>query len=178
MTTSLNKSWWLLALRGIFLIIFALIALFAPDIVILTMIMFFGFLLLISGFTLIFEGFTAADKGHRTLRIIDGIINIVTGIIVLLLPLESLAVIMIFISAWAVVSGLLQIAAAIKMRKVIENEFLTIVGGLISIIFGIVILLNVFEGAQAIVMVFGIFALITGILLVGLSFRVKKVVGA
>ena len=81
---------------------------------------------------------------------------------------------MIFISAWAFISGIFQIAAAIKLRKVIENELLAVTGGFISLIFGIVILFNLIAGAEALVIVFGIFALISGALTVILSLKVRR----
>jgi uncharacterized membrane protein HdeD (DUF308 family) len=174
MNTSIQKRWWLLTLRGILLIIFGFIALLTPGIVMLSLIIVFAVFLISSGIFLTAESISSVDKGQKALKIIEGIINIVTGIIVLILPAESIAVIMIFISAWAFVSGIFQIAAAIKLRKVIEHEFLAVTGGFVSLIFGIVILFNLIAGAEALVIVFGIFALISGTLTVVLSLRVKK----
>lgn len=156
------------------MIIFGFIALLFPGIVLLSLLIIFAILLFVSGIFLIAESISSVDKSHKTLKIIEGIINIITGIIVLILPAESIAVIMIFVSAWAFVSGIFQIASAIKLRKVIEHEFLAISGGFISLIFGIVILLNLIAGAEALVIVFGIFAVILGILNITLSFKVKN----
>lgn len=163
-----------MALRGIFLILFALIALFATRIVLLTIVILFSIILIISGILLLYEGFTSGVSDQKPLRFIDGILNILSGIFILLLPVESIVVIMMFISGWAFVSGAVQIAAAIKLRKIIEHELLTITGGLVSIVFSIAILLNLIAGAQALVMLFGIFSLISGILLIGLSVKVKR----
>jgi uncharacterized membrane protein HdeD (DUF308 family) len=178
MNSLIQKKWWLLTLRGILLVIFGIIALFTPCIVLISLLIVFAVFLFAAGIFLIAESISSVDKSHRILKIIEGIINIVTGIVVIILPAESIAVIMIFISAWAFISGIFQIAAAIKLRKVIENELLAITGGFISLIFGIVILFNLIAGAEALVMVFGIFAVISGVLIIVLSFRVKKLPAA
>jgi uncharacterized membrane protein HdeD (DUF308 family) len=174
MNTSMQKRWWLLIIRGIFLILLGLIAFFYPGIVLLSLIIFFAVFLIAAGISLMAESISSVDKSHRALKIAEGIINIITAFIILIMPAESIAVIMIFISAWAFVSGIFQIASAIKLRKVLENELLAITGGFISLIFGIVILFNLIAGAETLVIVFGIFAVISGLLTVLLSLRVKK----
>jgi uncharacterized membrane protein HdeD (DUF308 family) len=81
---------------------------------------------------------------------------------------------MIIIACWAIVIGIFQISAAIKLRKSIKNEWIGILNGLITLIFGILILTDVFTGATALVMLFGAFAVISGIFSVVLSFRIKN----
>lgn len=174
MSSFVQKRWWLLILRGTLLILFGLIAFFAPGIVLISLIVIFAVFLIAAGIFLIFESISSNDRNHRVLKITEGIINIITAVIILVLPAESIDVIMIFVSAWAFISGIFQIASAIKLRKVIENEFLAITGGFISLIFGIVILFNLIAGAEALVMVFGIFAVVSGALIVSLSFKIKK----
>ena len=174
MDSSIHKRWWLLTLRGILLILFGFFAFFTPGLVLISLIIVFAVFLIASGIFLIAESISSIDKNHRVLKIIEGIINIITAVIILIMPAESIAVIMIFVSAWAFISGIFQIASAIKLRKVIKNEMLAIAGGFISLIFGIVILFNLIAGAEALVMVFGIFAVISGALIIFLSFKVKK----
>lgn len=174
MSSSVQKRWWLLTLRGILLILFGFIAFFTPGIVLVSLIIIFTVFLIAAGIFLISESISSIDKNHRILKIIEGIINIITAVIILALPAESIDAIMIIVSAWAFISGIFQIASAIKLRKVIENELLAITGGFISLIFGIVILFNLIAGAEALVMVFGIFAVITGVMVIVLSFKIKK----
>jgi uncharacterized membrane protein HdeD (DUF308 family) len=174
MESFIQKRWWLFTFRGILLILFGFIAFFIPGIVLISLIIVFAVLLIASGIFLIYESISSVDKNHRVLKITEGIINFVTAVIILIMPAESIAVIMILVSAWAFVSGIFQIASAIKLRKVINNELLAISGGFVSLIFGIVILFNLIAGAEALVMVFGIFAVITGTLITVLSFKIKK----
>ena len=173
MTSEIQKSWWILLLRGFFAIIFGLLALFLPGLVLETLLLFFGILAIVSGVFLFFDGIIV--KGDRIIKIIEGLLWIVIGILVLVLPITSLTVIMFFIAFWAIVIGIFQIIMSIRLRKVIENEWLGILNGLFSFVFGILIMFNLLAGAEAIIMVFGIFAILFGITSIILSFRVKSI---
>ncbi|MBL7129253.1 MAG: DUF308 domain-containing protein [Ignavibacteria bacterium] len=173
MTSEIQKSWWILLLRGFFAIIFGLLALFLPGLVLETLLLFFGILAIVSGVFLFFDGIIV--KGDRIIKIIEGLLWVVIGVLVLLLPITSLTVIMFFIAFWAIVIGIFQIIMSIRLRKVIENEWLGILNGLFSFVFGILIMFNLLAGAEAIIMVFGIFAILFGITSIVLSFRVKSI---
>jgi len=173
MTSEIQKNWWILLLRGFFAIIFGLLALFLPGLVLETLLLFFGILAIVSGVFLFFDGIIV--KGDRIIKIIEGLLWVVIGILVLVLPITSLTVIMFFIAFWAIVIGIFQIIMSIRLRKVIENEWLGILNGLFSFVFGILIMFNLLAGAEAIIMVFGIFAILFGITSIVLSFRVKSI---
>jgi uncharacterized membrane protein HdeD (DUF308 family) len=173
MTSEIQKNWWILLLRGFFAIIFGLLALFIPGLVLETLLLFFGILAIVSGVFLVFDGIFV--KGDRIIKIFEGFLWVVIGILVLLLPITSLTVIMFFIAFWAIVIGIFQIIMSIRLRKVIKNEWLGILNGLFSFVFGILIMFNLLAGAEAIIMVFGIFAILFGITSIVLSFRVKSI---
>ena len=122
---------------------------------------------------LVFDGIFV--KGDRIVKIIEGFLWVIIGILVLLLPITSLTIIMFFIAFWAIVIGIFQIIMSIRLRKVIKNEWLGILNGLFSFVFGILIMFNLLAGAEAIIMVFGIFAILFGITSIVLSFRVKSI---
>lgn len=172
MLERVQKKWWLLLLRGILAIIFGLIALFSPGIVLVTLLFYFGFVALFSGIFLIIEGI-AVKSDDRGLHILEGILSIIFGLLFLFMPGFVFSFIMYFIAFWAIVGGIMQIIYAIKLRKEIPNEWMAILSGIITLIFGILVLLNIVAGASALVMVFGIYALIWGIMLIVLSFKVK-----
>jgi uncharacterized membrane protein HdeD (DUF308 family) len=173
MTSEIQKNWWILLLRGFFAIIFGLLALFIPGLVLETLLLFFGILAIVSGVFLVLDGIIV--KGDRIVRIIEGFLWVVIGILVLLLPITSLTVIMFFIAFWAIIIGIFQIIMSIRLRKVIEKEWLGILNGLFSFVFGILIMFNLLAGAEAIIMVFGIFAILFGISSIIISFRVKSI---
>lgn len=172
MLETLQKNWWLIAVRGVLAVIFGVLALASPYIVIFSLITFFAFFAVLSGFFILTLAFLG-ETDNKGLRIIEGLIFLGAGIVVLLNPVSALGGIMIFIAAWAILSGLIHIIGAIKMRKVITNEWLMILNGVVSIIFGILLAGNLIQGAGVMLMVFGAFAILSGIFSIMLSFRIK-----
>ena len=173
MLEKLQKNWWLIAVRGILGILFGLVALFSPMVIIFSLLTIFSLFAVLSGVFIV----TLAILGevdNRMIRIIEGIIFIAVGAIVIFNPVSALGGLMIFIAAWAILSGLLEIFGAIKLRKIISNEWYMILNGIISIIFGIIMFANLIEGAAVLMMVFGAFMLLSGIFILVLSFKIKN----
>ncbi len=170
---SLQKSWWLVTVRGVLALLFGLLALFSPYIVIFSLITFFAFFAILSGFFILTLAFLG-ETDNKGLRILEGLIFLGAGIVVLLNPVSALGGIMIFIAAWAILSGLIQIIGAIKLRKVISNEWFMILNGVISVLFGIVLAGNLVTGAGVMLMIFGAFAILSGIFTIILSFKIKS----
>lgn len=174
MLEKIQKKWWLLLLRGILAIVFGIIALTSPGIVLITLLFYFGFVAVFSGIFLIIEGIAVKD-GDRGIHILEGILSILFGILFIAKPGFVISFVMYFIAFWAITGGIMQIIYAIRLRKEITNEWMAIFNGVITLIFGILVLTNIFAGASTFVMLFGVFALISGFLLIGLSFKVKGI---
>lgn len=172
MLETLQKNWWLIAVRGVLAIIFGILALASPYIVIFSLITFFAFFAILSGIFILTLAFLG-ETDNKGLRIIEGLIFLGAGILVLFNPVSALGGIMIFIAAWAILSGIIHIIGAVKMRKVITNEWLMILNGIVSIIFGILLAGNLIQGAGVMLMVFGAFAILSGIFSIMLAFRIK-----
>ncbi len=173
MLEALQKNWWLVAVRGVLAILFGILALASPYIVIFSLLAFFAFFAILSSFFILTFAFLG-EKENRGIRILEGVIFMGAGIVVLLNPVSALGGIMIFIAAWAILSGIMQIIGAIKMRKVISNEFMMILNGVISLIFGILLAGNLIQGAGVMLMVFGVFAILSGLFSIILAFRIKS----
>ncbi len=172
MLANLQKNWWLLLIRGILAIVFGLIAILSPGIVLVTLLFYFGFVAILSGIFLIIEGI-AIKSNDKGLRILEGLFSLVVGILFLLMPGFVLSFVMYFIAFWAIIGGILQIVHAVKLRNTIPNEWLAILNGIITLIFGILVLINILAGAHALIIVFGFYAIISGLLMISLSFKVK-----
>ena len=170
---NLQKNWWLVSVRGVLAVLFGLVALFSPMIVIFSLLSFFSFFVILSGFFIVTLAFLENNE-NKWLRVLEGLIFIATGAIVLFNPVSAVGGLMILIAAWAIVSGIFFIVGAIRLRKVIQNEVLMILNGIISIVFGIVLAMNLIDGAAAITMMFGIFAILSGIISIILSFKIKN----
>ncbi|MBK8550431.1 MAG: DUF308 domain-containing protein [Ignavibacteria bacterium] len=172
MLERIQKKWWLLLLRGILALIFGFIAIFSPGMVLVTLLFYFGFVALFSGLFLVIEGI-AIKSDDRGMRILEGVLSILFGLLFIFITGFVFSFVMYFIAFWAIIGGIMQIIYAIKLRKEISNEWLAILNGVITLIFGILVLTNILAGASALIMVFGFFAIISGILMIMLSFKVK-----
>ncbi|NUW36445.1 HdeD family acid-resistance protein [Nonomuraea sp. SMC257] len=169
----LARIWWLILIRGIVAIIFGILALIWPAITLLVLVIFFGAYALVNGIFSIVAGIRHGS-GSRAWLIISGVLGVLAGIVAFVWPgITSLALLYV-VAFWAIFSGVSEIVAGIQMRKVIENEWMLIIGGVLSVIFGILLLIWPGAGLVTLVWLVGIFAIIYGITMVVLSFRVKK----
>lgn len=173
MTETLQKTWWLVAIRGVLFLLFGILSLVSPYLVIFSLITLFAFFAVLSGFFIVTLAFLG-ESVNKFLRILEGLIFILAGILVYINPVFAVGGIMIFIAAWAILSGVIQIFLAIRLRKVITNEWFMVLNGVISIVFGIILAGNLISGAGVILMVIGIFAVISGIFTLMLAFKIKS----
>jgi uncharacterized membrane protein HdeD (DUF308 family) len=174
MVHALAKNWWLLLLRGIAAIIFGVLAFAWPGVTLLTLILFYGAFALVDGVLAIIAAITGGAPGPRWWLAMVGLLGIAAGLLTFLMPGLSALVLLFFIAGWAIATGVFQIIGAIQLRKEIDNEWLLILGGIISVLFGIGVMLAPGAGALALVWVIGTYAVIIGVLLVSLAFRLKK----
>jgi uncharacterized membrane protein HdeD (DUF308 family) len=174
----LAKKWWVLMIRGILLIIIGVLAFVAPA----TWIFFVAAYMLIDGMTMLFSGFGDEPPGQsRWPLIIFGILGIIAGLIILWNPALGGLTLTYIIAIWAIIGGILTIISALRLREEIDNEWWLVISGVLGVIFGILVFNNVIAGFLAIATVFGVFAILMGILSVVLSFRVRdfgKSIGA
>jgi uncharacterized membrane protein HdeD (DUF308 family) len=106
--------------------------------------------------------------------IVVGVAGIAAGILTFLWPGITAFVLIIFIGAWAIVHGIFEIVGAIRLRKEIDNEWWLILAGALSVIFGLIVLIAPGAGALGLIWVIGAYSIAFGILLVGLSLRLRK----
>src|SRR5438552_1580650 len=170
-----RHNWWVLALRGLAAVLFGMLAFIWPGITIFTLVLLFGAYALVNGILALVISF----KGPRKIRrlgslIFSGLISVAAGVIAFIWPGMTAFSLVIVIAAWAVVNGIAEIVAAIRLRKEITGEWLLVVAGIASILFGIALFLNPFIGALVLVWWIGGFAFAFGILLIMLGFRMRR----
>ena len=174
MGTRLARNWWTVALRGAIAIIFGLAALFWPDITLTALIFIFAAFVLVSGVLLAIAAFRdGLTHTHGWLMLLEGAIGIAIGIMAFVWPGITALVLLYIIAAWAIVTGVLEIIAAIQIRKEIQNEWLLAIAGIASVLFGILLLIWPIAGALAILWIIAAYAIIFGILLLILAFRLR-----
>lgn len=174
MLHALAKNWWMLLLRGIAAIAFGVLALTWPGMTLLTLILFYGAYVLVDGVLAIAAAMTGGALMPRWWLAIVGLLGIAAGVLTFLMPGLTAIVLLYFIAIWAVATGVLQVIGAIKLRKEIDNEWLLILGGILSVLFGVAMMAAPGAGALALITVIGLYAVIVGALLVAVSFRLKK----
>jgi uncharacterized membrane protein HdeD (DUF308 family) len=166
----LAKKWWVLLIRGILLIIIGLLAFVSP----LTWVIFVGIYILIDGITMLLSGFSDQPAGQsRWPLLILGVLGLIAGLIILWDPELGGVTLTYVIAAWAVVGGILTIISAIRVREEIDNEWWLALSGILAVIFGILVFTDVLAGILTIAWIFGIFAIVVGILSIILAFRVR-----
>ena len=174
MNMVLVRNWWALALRGALAILFGLLAFYNPAITLAAIILLFGAYALVDGVFAIVAGLRAAQRHERWWPFaLEGLVSIVIGLITFALPGLTAFALLLLVSAWAIVSGVFRIAAAVRLRKEIEGEWLLILNGLLSVVFGVIIMVFPGAGLVTLVWLIGVYAIIFGIILLALAFRLR-----
>jgi uncharacterized membrane protein HdeD (DUF308 family) len=174
MLSSITRNWWLVALRGTLAVIFGLAALVWPGMTLEILVLLFGAYAFIDGvFRLTFGLFTSSGHEHWWPLVLGGILGIALGAITLAQPTAMALVLVYVVGAWALITGLLEIVAAIRLREVIANEWLMGFGGALSVVFGILVVAQPGPSALIVVSLFGFYAILNGISQIGLGFRLR-----
>lgn len=178
MLRALADNWWLLLLRGIAAIIFGVLAFFWPGITLLTLVLFWGAYALVDGVLALWAAISGRvptmTPGPRWWLGIVGIAGIAAGIMTFAWPGMTTFILLMFIAAWAIVTGVMEIWGAVRLRKEIEGEWLLVLSGLLSVAFGVILFAQPGTGALALVWLIGWFAVLFGIVNIALAFRLKQ----
>ena len=171
----LSRNWWTLVVRGIAAIVFGLLAWFKPGITLAVLVLFFGVYVLIDGAIALFTAFSKrVPEDSRWLVGLLGALGVLIGVLTLWRPAAAAVALLLYIAAWSLVMGVLQIVAAIRLRKEIRGEFWLGLAGALSIALAVLILVSPGAGALSLIWIIAGFAVLYGITLLMLGFKVKK----
>ena len=171
----LTKSWWVVVLRGVLLIIFALFAFFNPLLTAASLAMWFAFLIIADGFFTLFSLFSDwKGNDNKWLFLAEGAISIIFGLLLFRMPGVTLLLVSFIISFWFIFVGISRIAMAIQLRKKIEGEGWLIAGGILSVVFGLIIFAQPALGIGFSMFILGFAALLVGIALLVIGFKLRK----
>ena len=175
MLHALADRWWLLLLRGIAAILFGVLAFIWPGLTLVTLVLMFGAFALVDGAIMLGAAFSGAAKPMPSWwLVLVGLLGIAAGIVTFLGRASSAILLILFIGAWAVAHGIFEIVGAIQLRKEIENEWMLILGGIISVIFGIIVLIAPGAGALALVWWIAIYSIVFGVMFVAFALRLRR----
>lgn len=175
-TQSSSQSWWILIIRGVAAILFGVVAFIWPGLTGLVLVVAFGAYAVVDGVFAVVMGISRLGHSSRGWAfLVEGLLGIGVGATALLLP-NVLAVALIYlIAAWAVITGIFEIVSAVQLRKEITNEWALGVGGLLSILFGLLVMFQTATGGLALVWILGGYAIAFGILLIVVGIRLRGV---
>jgi uncharacterized membrane protein HdeD (DUF308 family) len=175
MLQALAKCWWLLLLRGIAAIVFGVLAFIWPGLTLVTLVLLYGAFALVDGVLALIAAFTGSARPAPTWwLVVVGLLGIAAGIVTFVYPGITAVLLVIFIGAWALVHGIFEIIGAIKLRKEIDNEWTLILGGVLSVLFGGLIMLAPGAGALGLIWAIAAYSIVFGILFVALALRLRK----
>jgi uncharacterized membrane protein HdeD (DUF308 family) len=168
------RNWWAILIRGLIAIAFGVVAILWPNETLFILITIFGIFCFVDGiFALIAALRAATHHAHWAALLVEGILGLIVGIIAIFHPSAAAVAFLFLIAAWAIITGFLELFAAFRLRSELGGEVLLILGGIVSIIFGIVLFAVPSAGVVIIAWLIGLYAILFGVILVGLSFRLK-----
>jgi uncharacterized membrane protein HdeD (DUF308 family) len=163
------KSWWVLLIRGILAVLFGVMAFALPGLTVVTLVLLYGVYALADGLTALWVG----GRARAWWFVLLGVLGVIVGIVTFISPAITAIALLYLIAAWAILRGIFEMIAAIQLRKEIRNEWMLILGGILSILLGVVLIVNPVAGALAMIWVIGAYALVFGVMMIVLAFRLR-----
>jgi uncharacterized membrane protein HdeD (DUF308 family) len=174
MTTVLARNWWALAVRGVLAVLFGLIAFIVPGVTLAAIVLLFGAYAVVDGILSIVAAVRALEHHERWGGLLlEGIVDLVAGAIAFVWPAATAFALLFLVAFWAIVTGVLEIVAAIRLRKDVKGEWLLILNGVLSLVFGGVLLAIPGAGLLVIVWWIGAYAIVFGVILIALAFKLR-----
>jgi uncharacterized membrane protein HdeD (DUF308 family) len=172
---TLAINWWALALRGVAGILFGILAFVLPGAAITALAIVFGAYAFVDGvFTLVHAVRGGRNQPRWGAMIFEGILGVAVGVLTFLLPVVTVLWLVLVVALWAVITGVLKIMTAIRLRKEITNEWLLGFTGAASILFGVALWWAPIAGAIVLAWWIGAYAFIAGILMIAVAFKLRR----
>jgi len=175
----LGQSWWVLVLRGVFALAFGMLALVWPDLTLLLLVsMYVAYTLLVGGVSVV----GAVKARHIDPKwwqlLLLGIVSIAAGVVALLFPALTALALVLLMGANALITGALDVAIAIRLRKVLKGHWVLALAGIASMVFGVLVFLFPDAGALALVWLISLYAVVTGVLLLSIGIGIRRAIKA
>lgn len=170
-----GKYWWSFFIRGIIAVLFGLAALVLPGITLEILAILLAAFLVADGLLLLIVSFRSKASGPQWwLLLLEGLAGIVIGVPAFAWPGLTVLAVILIVGFWALLTGILEIAAAIKLRHEVRDEWMLGLGGIISVLFGIILFVNPGLGAVVLALLIGAYALIFGLSLIFLGLKLRR----
>ena len=171
----LSRYWWMTLLRGLFWILFGIVLFARPGISLLSLTLALGVILFIDGVINVVNAISGR-KEHDDwwVLLLVGLAGIGIGLLTFYNPEATALAVVLYVAIWAVATGLLEIVAAVRLRKQIEGEFWLALAGIASVAFGVLLAARPGVGALTILWLIGVYAIAFGVILLLLAFKVRS----
>ncbi|MGH7307006.1 MAG: HdeD family acid-resistance protein [Candidatus Rokuibacteriota bacterium] len=176
---TLARNWWAVVLRGVFAVLFGLGAFLWPGLTLAVLVLLYGGYLFIDGILAILWALSKRREGAFSWEVfLVGLASLAAGVLTLLWPGVTAIALLYLIAAWAIIRGIFEILAAFRLRRELSNEWLLALNGVLSVVFGIILIVAPGAGALAVLWLIGSFAIVVGIVMIVLGFRLRSVKNA
>jgi uncharacterized membrane protein HdeD (DUF308 family) len=173
--TVLARNWGAIAIRGVAAILFGLLTFVVPGLTLVALVLLFGAYALVDGvFSIIAAVRRRVDDPPWWALLLEGVVGIAAGILTVVLPGLTALTLIYVIAAWAVVTGVLEVVAALRLRRHLIGEWRLVLSGVLSIVFGVLMTVAPGAGALAMILWIGAYAIVFGALLLALAFRLRR----
>jgi uncharacterized membrane protein HdeD (DUF308 family) len=174
MLQALARNWWMLLIRGIAAVLFGVAILIAPNIALTALVLLWGAYAVVDGIFAVVTGIQGQPAyANRWLTILEGVVSIIAGVIAFIWPGVTATALLYVIAAWAVITGILEVVAAIQLRKEISDEFWLGLGGVLSVVFGVLLFVYPSAGILSLLWLLAIYLIVFGVTTIFLSFRLR-----
>lgn len=168
-----SRHWWVFAIRGIAAIVFGILAFIWPLTTLAVLVFLFGAYVLVDGVALLVSLVRgdALARGHGWAVGIMGVLGILAGVATFAWPGLTAVSLLYLVAFWAITMGTFQVVAAIALRRELDGELWMALGGVVSIVFGALLVVLPGEGLLSLVWLVGIWSVVFGVSSIGLAYR-------
>jgi uncharacterized membrane protein HdeD (DUF308 family) len=171
---SLSRNWWAVVLRGLAGVLLGIITFIAPTISLAALVLVFGAYAFADGILAIATSLRSRGTDRWWVMLIEGIVGVAAGLATLIWPTITALTLLFIIAAWALITGIFEIIAAVRLRKVMKGEWMLALSGVLSVVFGVLLWIFPGAGALAVTLWIGAYALLFGALFVALGLKLRS----
>lgn len=174
MIHELARNWGWIALRGALAILFGVVAIASPASAFAAIVLIFGAYAFVDGIFALVALFRGAPRDRFWVLVLEAVVGIGIGVLTIARPAATALALLYYVGIWSILTGVLEVVAAIRLRKEITGEFWLGLAGVLSVLFGIVLFAAPGAAALALSVWIGVYAILFGVTLLLLAFRLRR----
>jgi uncharacterized membrane protein HdeD (DUF308 family) len=172
---AVKALWWLVLIRGVLAVVFGLYALFQPESALLALVFVYGFYAIMDGVAALAVGFRHRRTSHWGWHVVQGVVSLLAGAVALFWPGPTILALVLIIGVWSIVLGATEIVEAFTARKHGSSSWVwLLVGGIVAVLFGVILIASPAAGALTLLWVIGLFSLVFGVVYVVWAFQLRR----